>query len=113
MIKNKTIFFIIAIVIAVVFLSEYILDEMRFKETLEQAAKIPNSHWDEKYQDIKIKDKYKLVFVTHYGGEHVYAEYLKYAAKKIGWEVKIYYKQTLGHEEEILDFENHELELVY
>lgn len=79
--------------------------EARFQEALDNAAKIPSSFWDEKYKNMQVKDKYKVVIITHYGGEYVYAEYFKYAAEKIGWEVQIYYKQALGHEREILSFD--------
>ncbi len=77
----------------------------KFNAALEKAAKISPDVWDKKYQDIKIKDKYKVVIITNNGGEASYVDYFKYAAEKAGWEVQIYFNQTLGHEEAILAFD--------
>ncbi len=77
----------------------------KFKSALSEASKISPAVWDEQYQNTPIQDKYKVVIITNNGGEYTYAEYFKYAAEKIGWEVVIYYNQTLGHEDEILAFD--------
>ena len=79
-------------------------NNFRFELALKKAAEISPDIWEKKYQDMQIKDKYKVVLITNNGGEYTYAEYFKYAAEKIGWEVVIYYNQTLGHEKEILEF---------
>ena len=76
-----------------------------FNSAIEEAAKINSDIWDKKYQDNKIRNNYKVVFITNNGGEFTYAKYFKYAAEKIGWEVQIYYAQILGHEAEILKFD--------
>lgn len=80
-------------------------NQIKFNNALQKAAKISPNEWDVKYQNIPIKDKYKVVIVTNNGGEYSYSEYFKYSAEKMGWEVKIYYHQTLGHEDEILEFD--------
>ena len=75
-----------------------------FRKIVDQEGKVPDN-WDEKYKDIKIKNKYKVVFVTNNGGEYSYTEYFKYAAEKIGWEVKIYIDHMHGYEQDILEFD--------
>ena len=77
----------------------------KFEVALKQAATISPDTWDEKYKTTAIKDKYKVVIITNNGGECTYSEYFKYAAERMGWEVKIYYNQTLGNEPEILAFD--------
>lgn len=71
-----------------------------------ESAKIPAEKWDEKYKNADITGKkYKVVYVTCNGGEYSAAEYFKYAASKLGWEVKIFYYSLLGREEEFLNFD--------
>lgn len=71
-----------------------------------ESAKIPAEKWDEKYKNADITGKkYKVVYVTCNGGEYSAAEYFKYAAHKLGWEVKIFYHSLLGREEEFLNFD--------
>ena len=84
---------------------ENILQEAKFQDILTKSAKIPDTQWDIKYQNMQGKDKYKIVFITNRGGEYSYAKYLKYAAEKIGWEVHIYEENILGYEKEILNFD--------
>ncbi|MEK6734089.1 MAG: glycosyltransferase [Pseudomonadota bacterium] len=79
--------------------------EYKFEKTLQAASKVDPAIWDEKYQNIKIKDKYKVVFISNNGGEYSYIEYFKYVAEKKGWEVKIYFHQMLGYEKEIIEFD--------
>jgi hypothetical protein len=82
----------------------YIYD-YKFDQALIEAAKVPENAGEEKYKSMPIKDKYKIVIVSNNGGEYSYAEYLKYAAEKNGWEVKIYINNTIGYEESLLSFD--------
>ncbi len=75
-----------------------------FNAAMEKAAKVSSETWDKKYQDNKIRNDYRVVFITNNGGEFSYAEYFKYAAEKMGWKVQIYYNQMLGNEPKILKF---------
>lgn len=77
----------------------------RFQKALEKASAVNPDVWDQKYQAMEVQNSYKVIFVTNNGGEYTYAEYFKYAAEKMGWQVQIYYDQILGHEEEILSFD--------
>lgn len=77
----------------------------KLNHILAEAGKVPAEFWDNEYKDVSIKNKYKVVIITNNGGERGYADYFKYSAEKIGWEVKTYFNQTLGHEEEILKFD--------
>jgi hypothetical protein len=81
------------------------INDYKFEKALEQAGKIDPNSWDEKYKNTPIKDKYKVVIISNGGGEYSYAEYFKYAAEKMGWEVEIFYGQLLGHEKEVLQFD--------
>jgi hypothetical protein len=74
----------------------------KFEQVLKEASKVPDTY-DDRYRDMPV-GKYKVVLVTNNGGEFSYAEYFKYSADKLGWEVKIYYNQLLGSEDEILKF---------
>ncbi len=110
--KSKTLLLSLLILTVISFLSIYsfkkirsYLHDYKFEKALEQAAKIDPSFWDEKYKNNSIKSKYKVVIVSNNGGEYSYAEYFKYAAERIGWEVQIYYNQLLGHEKDILAFD--------
>ena len=80
-------------------------EELMFNQALEEAAKIPDSYWDDKYQNIKIKDKYRVVFVTTRGGEYNYAECFKYASERMGWEVRVYSEEINTFYKEVLDFD--------
>ncbi len=103
----KTIVIIMLLVI-IAFLGKYGYKSyynIKFNSAISKAAKIAPSIWDDKYSNSIIKDKYKVVIITNNGGEFSYSEYFKYAAEKMGWEVKIYYNQTLGNEPEILEFD--------
>jgi hypothetical protein len=79
--------------------------EAKFQELLAEAIKIPDSYWDKKYKDMPIKNKYKVVLFATNGGEYSHVEYFKYAAERMGWNVRTYYYHPLGHEEEILQFD--------
>lgn len=79
--------------------------DYKFEKALKEAAKIDPSSWDEKYQNMVIKDKYKVVIVSSGGGEYSYAEYFKYAGERMGWEVQIYLDNIFGYEEKILKFD--------
>ncbi len=72
---------------------------------LAKASKTPPEFWDNKYKNSIIKDKYRVVIITNNGGERSYADYFKYSAERRGWEVEIYFNQTLGHEDDILAFD--------
>ena len=78
---------------------------LRLNYVLSEAAKISPELWDNKYQAIPVKDKYKVVIITNNGGERSYADYFEHAAEKMGWEVETYFYQALGHEDEILKFD--------
>lgn len=77
----------------------------KFNQAIEQAHKIPETIWDDKYENENIKNTYKVVFITNKGGEYSYAKYFQYAAEKIGWQVKIYEANVFGYEKEILSFD--------
>lgn len=77
----------------------------KFISAINEASKTPNHYWDDEYKLMKIKNKYKIVIIPVNGGELTYAEYFKYSAERLGWEVKIFNGQTIGHEDEILDFD--------
>ena len=64
-----------------------------------------DSFWDEKYKDIEIKDKYKVVFITSEGGEENYAINFKVCAEKIGWEVKVFLLKINNFIDKILKFD--------
>ncbi|MEK6734922.1 MAG: glycosyltransferase [Pseudomonadota bacterium] len=66
------------------------INEYKFSKAMQEAEKIPDTYWDEKYSDMQIKDKYKVIYVVNNGGEYTYGKYFQYAASKLGWEVKIY-----------------------
>lgn len=70
-----------------------------------QEKKIPVSYWDDLYKKMIIKDKYRVVYIAHIGGEYSYAEYFKVAAEKLGWQVRIYNTKINGNENEILEFD--------
>ncbi len=78
---------------------------LKFEYALKETAKIPADYWDDKYKSSQIKNKYKIVLVAVNGGELTYAEYFRYSAERLGWEVKLFNKQTIGHEDEILAFD--------
>lgn len=75
------------------------------KDLYEKAREIPVSVWDEKYQENKIKTKYKIAVLTETGGEWQYAYYIQEAAKKIGWEARVYFKTFLSREDELRRFQ--------
>jgi len=97
------ILWIIIIIASIITIKDYI-SELGDRELFSEAAKIPGDSWDEKYKDMQIKDKYKVVFLTSIGGEHSAAKYFQYAAEKLGWEVKIYNMTVKGKEDEIVAF---------
>lgn len=72
---------------------------------IKESAKVSPALWEEKYQNLPTKEKYKVVIITNNGGERSYVDYFAFAAKKKGWEVKTYFYQALGHEEQILEFD--------
>lgn len=80
-------------------------NEYLFNKALIEAAKIDPTSWDKAYENNAIRDKYKVVFITCTEGEYSYAEYFKYEAEKMGWEVKIYYHSSWVHEDDIISFD--------
>lgn len=105
--KYKLIFLLIcvSVLIAVSPYSYKKFLDFRFERSLKQYSKIDPYSWDKPYQDVSIKSSYKVVIVTNNGGERSYADYFKFAAERMGWQVKIFFNQTLAHEEEILSFD--------
>lgn len=106
--KYKYQIILIILLISLVLLGVYSYKSFynfKFASALSEAGKVPYETWDQQYQNTPIKDKYKVVIITNNGGEFTYSEYFKYAAEKKGWEVKIFYNQTLGNESEILAFD--------
>lgn len=79
--------------------------DYNFYKEIDKFAKEDPFLWDQKYQNMPIKDQYKVVIITNNGGERSYADYFKFAAEKMDWQVKIFFNQTMGHEEEILSFD--------
>jgi hypothetical protein len=75
------------------------------KELYEKAREIPISAWDGKYQNNKINNKYKIAVLTETGGEWQSAYYIQEAAKKIGWEARVYFKTFLSREDELRNFQ--------
>ncbi len=122
--KYKVLIIIASILISALFGKygyKFYLD-IKLNNVLAEASKITSESWDEKYNNISIKNKYKVAIVTNNGGERSYADYFKYAAERMNWEVTTYFYQTLGHEDEILAFDpdfilfspytdNHELDM--
>lgn len=107
-VKTKKIYLFLVSISLVTVLSIFLYkqyNEYIFNNALEKAAQVDYRVWDNLYQDMSIQNSYKVVFITNNGGEYTYAEYFKFAAERIGWQVKIFYNQTLGHEDEILDFD--------
>ena len=72
---------------------------------LEKAISIPDDNWEYHYSNVKIKNTYKVVFISHFGGELSYAKYFKYVAENKGWQVKIYSQSIQGDENEIIKFD--------
>jgi hypothetical protein len=66
---------------------------------------VSESRWDQEYKNTEIKGTYKVVFMMNEGGEENYAEQFKFSAEKIGWEMKIYMRDTNPFYQEILDFD--------
>lgn len=85
------------------FYKKYI--DFKFTLELKEFAKVDPDLWDQKYQNMPIKEQYKVVIITNNGGERSYADYFKFAAERMGWQVKIFFNQTMGHEEDILSFD--------
>ncbi len=98
------IFYLVSLILISVF-TIYQYNSYKFNKALELSTQFPQGYWEDKYKNVPIKDKYKVVFVTSAGGEYSYSEYFKYAAEKMGWEVKIYSDNTIGYEEEIINFD--------
>jgi hypothetical protein len=104
----KKLFVFLIILVSLFLIGKYgykAFTNLRLNYALQQASDMPPEFWDKKYQNIPIKDKYKIVIITNNGGERSYADFFKYAAEKKGWEVQIFFYQTLGHEAEILAFD--------
>jgi len=72
---------------------------------LAAARKINPDDWDLPYKNQTIKDKYKIVMMTTHGAEWTEGKYIQKAAQNLGWELKLYYYSTQGHEKEILEFD--------
>lgn len=79
--------------------------DYKLNNALTKASTVPPEFWDNKYKSATIKDKYKVAIITNNGGERSYADYFKFSAERMGWEVQIFFNQTLGHENEILAFD--------
>jgi len=107
----KSLLFIRNVLLAIVILFIMIIGVSRYYSEyissgrLVEARKIDTSSWDEPYLNQPLKDKYKIIFITTHGAEWIEAKYVKKAAEKMGWEVKIIYYSTQGHENEILAFD--------
>lgn len=96
---------LIALITAIAIYTRNSYYSNKFKQILDQAAQIPDSTWDQKYQKSVIKDKYKVIIIAGDGGEFSYCEYFKYSAEKLGWEVKLYERSIDNNETEILKFD--------
>jgi len=72
---------------------------------VEEARKIDDQFWDKSYENIQIKNKYKLLIITTNGGEWAESKYLASGAKNLGWDSKIIFYTTNGHEDEILKYD--------
>lgn len=80
--------------------------DYKFDHALANASNIPVKHWDEPYQNMQIKDSYRVAIIAgDGGGEYSYFEYFKYSAEKLGWQVAIYDGETINHEQAILEFD--------
>jgi len=75
------------------------------KSKIAASRTIPDSSWEEKYKDIKIKEKYKLAVFTSSGGDWFQGQYTVETAKKMGWEAKLFFKTPLGNDREFLEFD--------
>lgn len=109
--KYKIVFFTLIALFVLSSLSIYgfkkarqLLWDAKFASALHKAQEL-NLNLEDKYKDLAIKDKYRVVIVANNGGEYGYAEYFKFAAEKIGWQVNIYIDSITGYEKEILKFD--------
>lgn len=102
-IRNVILTFVILFLISLV--TNYYISLYSSSLRIEEARKIDPSIWDVPYQDIAIKNKYKILFITTHGAEWTEAKYIEKAARSMGWEVLLIYYSTQGHEMEILDFD--------
>lgn len=106
--KKHKIIILILLLVSVAAVTPYLRKQYfsyKFDQVLAEAAKIDPYSWDRKYQESTNKDKYRIVIITNNGGERSYSDYLKFAAERMGWEVKIFFNQTTGHEPEIISFD--------
>lgn len=78
--------------------------QYKYSQIIDKAQKIEPNFWLKKYQDIEIKNKYKIVMIVSNGGELTYSEYFKYAAQKKNWDIRTYKETITGKEDEILEF---------
>lgn len=105
----KKYFFSFIIIVILAFITKvtykYIATQYQFNQIIKEAANIPEDIWDKKYENMQIKDKYKIVLVVCDGGELSYAEYFKIAAEKQGWNVVIYNKSIEGKERDIIAYD--------
>jgi hypothetical protein len=108
--KHKKLLILMICIISIVFISFYrkrisqYVSNYKFELIIKNAIKTPSTDWDNKYKEVQIKNKYKVVFVASKGGEQNYVEYFKYAAERNGWEVKVYLKNINSKDQEILNF---------
>ena len=100
----KNTLLIIGIFCIVIFSINYFQSIQKSKARLAEADLILPESWDEPYKSQKIKDKYKIIILTTWGGEWTHATHLKASAERMGWEVKIYHQSLSSYEDEILKF---------
>lgn len=77
----------------------------KIKDRVEAARKVPDAYWEDKYDNLLTKNKYKIAIFTSSGGEWSSSQYIKQAAKNLGWEAKIFYATPLGNDESFLAFD--------
>ena len=110
--KHRTLLFSFSLVLMFSFIRygykkiirPYIYD-LKFERALKESAKASISCLDDKYQNMEIKNKYKVVIVTSKGGEYSYAEYFKFAAERRGWKVRVFEDNIVGYDESIISFD--------
>lgn len=106
--KNLLILLSLVLLTAVWFLGPRVWEyfyHLRIQSFRTASMKISAEEWDKKYQNIPVKDRYKVIYITCSGGEYSAAEYFKYAAEKKGWSVKIFHHGIYAKEEEFLKFD--------
>ena len=76
----------------------------QINKTIKQTVEKPREEWLERYKDVSIKSKYKVVFLHSNGvGDKATSIALSKAAENLGWQSLIF-DYPSDHEQEIIEF---------